>query len=392
MITKDVLIAGIGQTSVGEHWEVSLRELAFNAMETAMKDAGGMRPDALFISNMLAPIVSGQAHLGALLADFSGLRGIEATTIEAAGASGGAAIRAGYLAVKSGIMDVVMVVGVEKISDKISEEVDEAIAVTLDSDFEAIHGVTPIVQAALLMQRYLYETGAPRDAFGGVPSIAHANGACNPDAMFQMTLKPDSYNQAPLVCDPLNMFDTAPDADGAAAILLTRPEFLPQSPSSSTTQAQIRIAASSMATDSLAIHDRPDPLDFRAVRYSVEKAIYQAGITLDQIDFFELCDITTIHAVLSLEAAGFSKRGQGWELAQDETLTLKGSLPISTFGGLKARGNPWGATGVYQAVEATRQLRTQAGEVQVHKPKFGMVQCLGGAASTAVTHILERIE
>ncbi len=391
MINTDILITGIGQTPVGEHWDISLRELAFNAMEDAMQDATGLRPDALFVSNLLAPMVSGQAHLGALLADFAGLRGIEATTVEAAGASGGAAVRAGYLAVKSGFVDVAMVVGVEKITDKVSEEVDEALAATLDSDFEAIHGVNPTAQAALLMRRYLFETGAPREAFSGFPANAHANGACNPNAMFQVPLKPDSYHQAPLTCEPLNIFDTAPDADGAAAILITRPEFLPHDQSLHGTRPKVRISASSMATDTLALHDRPDPLDFKAARYSVEKAIYQAGITLDQIDFFELCDTTSIHAVLSLEAAGFSQRGQGWKLAQNGTINLQGSLPISTFGGLKARGNPWGATGVYQVVEAINQLRNNAGEVQVPDAKIGMVQCLGGPASTVVTHILESV-
>jgi acetyl-CoA C-acetyltransferase len=387
-MNTDIFIAGIGQTSVGEHWDTSLRELAFHAMDAAMQDAAGLRPDALFVSNLLAPMVSGQAHLGALLADFSGLRGIEATTIEAAGASGGAALRAAYLAVKSGLVDVAMVVGVEKITDRISEEVEESLAVALDSDYESVHGLTPTAQAALLMRRYLFESSAPRDAMGGFPVIAHANGARNPNAMFQMVLKTDLYNRAPLTCDPLNMFDTAPDADGAAAILLTRPEFLLNGSGA----AKVRLSASSMATDTLAIHDRPDPLSFRAARYSVEKAIFQAGINLDQIDFFELYDATTIHAVLSLEAAGFSQRGEGWKLAQDGKLSLDGPLPISTFGGLKARGNPWGATGVYQAVEAVIQLRHQAGDLQVPEARFGMVQCLGGAASTAVTHILEFVD
>jgi acetyl-CoA C-acetyltransferase len=341
---------------------------------------------------MLAQKVSGQAQLGALLADFAGFRNIEAITIEGAGASGGAALRAGYLAVKSGIVNVVMVVGVEKITDSVNEEVEEAISSTLDSDFETIHGITPVVQGALLMRRYLHETGAPREIFGDFPAIAHANGARNPEAMFQMNLKRDSYNRAQVICDPLNLFDIAPDADGAAAIILTRPEILHKSLKSEGKQPLVRIAGSSMTTDTLALHDRRDPLDFRAARASVENSIYQSGITLDQIDFFELFDLTTIHAILSLEAAGFSGQGQGWNLAQTKNLSLEGSLPISTFGGLKARGNPWGATGIYQFVEAVRQLRSQAGEVQIPNPRIGMVQCLGGAASTVVTHILEIIQ
>jgi acetyl-CoA C-acetyltransferase len=385
---NDIVIAGIGQTSVGEHWGESLRKLAFYAMEAALEDAGGLRPGSLYVGNVLAPTVSGQAHIGALLADFAGLRGIEAVTVEAAGASGGAALRAGYLAVKSGFVDVVMVVGVEKITDKVSEDVEAALTAMIDSDYEAIQGVTPTAQAALLMQRYLFETGAPRNGFAGFPLVAHANGAHNPKAMFQRAIKPAVYESAGLVCDPLNLFDVAPDADGAAAIILTRPEFLPLN----FPHRPVRIAASSMTTDTLALHDRPDPLDFRAVRLSVERAIYQAGITLEQIDFFEVYDGFSIYAVLSLEAAGFSNRGNGWQLAKNDAVGLTGTLPIATFGGLKARGNPWGATGVYQVVESVLQLRDQAGANQVRAAKFGMAQCLGGPGSTVVTHILEAMD
>ncbi len=382
---NDVVIAGIGQTSVGENWGVSLRELAFYAIEAALEDAGGLRPGSLYVGNMLAPIVSGQSHLGALLADFVGLRGIEAISVEAAGASGGAALRAGYLAVKSGFVETALVVGVEKVTDKVTEELEEALTTMMDSDYEAVQGVTPTAQAALLMQRYLFETGAPRVGFAGFPLVAHANGANNPRAMFQRSIKPATYERAGMVSEPLNLFDVAPDADGAAALILTRPDLLPPN----IPNPPVRIVASSVTTDSLSLHDRPDPLDFRAVRLSVERVIYQAGITLEQIDFFELFDVFSIYAVLSLEAAGFATRGHGWELAQNEVISLNGRLPISTFGGLKARGNPWGATGVYQVVESVLQLRHQAGDNQVEAAKFGMAQCLGGPASTVVTHILE---
>lgn len=387
-MNNEVVIAGIGQTTVGEHWDRSLRELAFYAMEDALRDAGGLQPQALYVGNMLAPAVSGQAHLGVLLADFAGMRGIEALSVEAAGASGGAALRAGYLAVKSGFVDVAMVVGVEKITDKVSEEVEAALTATLDSDYEAIHGLTPAAQAALLMQRYLFESGAPRGALGGFPITAHANGASNPHAMFRSPVKPEVYQRAGLVCDPLNMFDAAPDADGAAAVILTRPSLLP----AGSPNRLVRIAASNLTSDTLALHDRPDPLDFRAVRLSVERALYQAGISLEHLDFFELYDAFSIFAVLSLEAAGFARRGEGWKLGEPDAISLAGSIPIATFGGLKARGNPWGATGIYQVVESVLQLRGQAGDNQVPMAHFGMAQSLGGPASSVATHILEAID
>jgi acetyl-CoA C-acetyltransferase len=383
----DVVIAGIGQTEVGEHWGISLRELALRAIEAAEQDAGGLQPQALFVGNMLAPTLSRQAHLGSLVADFAGLVGIEAMTIEAAGASGGAALRAGYLAVASGEADVVLVVGVEKFTDQVGSPVEAALATTMDSDFESVHGTTPVTQAALLMQRYLHEFNVPRQAFAGFPLTAHANGAGNPNAMFRKAISSDTYARAGMVSEPLNMFDVAPNADGAAALLLTRPEMLPPG----FPHPLVRIAGSSLVTDSVALHDRPDPLTFQAGRLSVERACRQARITPLQIDLFELYDAYSIYAALSLEAAGFAGRGEGWRLAQDGAIGLKGTLPIATLGGLKARGNPGGATGVYQAVDAVMQLRGDASPNQIAEARRALVQSFGGPASTVVTHVLEII-
>jgi len=384
----DVVIAGIGQIPVAEHWEHSLRELALMAIEPAIRDSGGLRPDALFVANMLAPALSQQAHLGALVADFVGLRGIEAVTTEAAGASGGSALRLGYMAVASGQADVALVVGIEKSTDKIGAPVEAALSTALDSDYESVQGLTPAALAALLMRRYLFEFKPPREAFAGFPITAHANARNNPNAMFRNTVSLEAYNQAGFVCDPLNLFDVAPQADGAAALVLTRPEILP----AGFPHPLVRIAGSSVVTSTLALHDRPDPLDFSSARLSVERACRQAGIIPADIDLFELYDAYSIFAALSLEAAGFAARGTGWQFAQDGRIALEGPLPISTFGGLKARGNPGGATGVYQAVEAVVQLRGEAGKNQVPNPRHALIQSLGGPASSAATHVLNVLE
>lgn len=380
----EVIIAGLGQTAVGEHWDTSLRELAFHAIEAAMQDAGGLRPQALYVGNMLAPNLSRQAHLGVLLADYAGLAGIEAATVEAAGASGGAALRQGYLAVKSGMVDVALVVGVEKFTDSIGSSVEAALATTSDSDYEAVQGLTPTAQAALMMRRYMHEFDVPADGLAGFALTAHANGAANKNAMFQKAIKLETYQRADMVSEPLNMFDIAPNADGAAAVLLTRRELLPPG----FPHPLVRITGSAAAADTLALHDRADPLWFEAVHVSTGKAIKQAGITLDQISLFEYHDSYSIYAALSLEAAGFAMRGKGWKLAADGTIALKGKLPCATLGGLKARGNPGGASGVYQAVEAATQLRGRGGANRVAGARYALIQSLGGPASTTVTHIL----
>ena len=384
----DVIIAGIGQTPVGEHWDVSLRALGNEAIQLALADSGGLKPQALYAGNALAPTLSHQAHLGALLADFAGLTGVEAASFEAGGASGGAALRQGFIAVASGLVDVALVVGVEKFTDAIGPDIESALATGTDSEYEAIHGLTPTSQAALLARRYMHEFGVPADGLAGFPLTGHANGAGNKFAMYRKAISLETYQRAEPVCDPLNLFDIAPNADGAAAVVLTRRDFLPEK----FIHPVIRIAASASASDTLGLHDRPDPLTFEAARQSAEGALKKAGIAREQIDLFEYFDAYSIYAALTLEAAGFAQRGTGWKLAADGSIALTGQIPCATLGGLKARGNPVGATGVYQAVEAAVQLRGQAGANQITGARYALIQSLGGPASVAVTHLLERLE
>jgi len=384
----EVVIAGIGQTVVAEHWEISLRDLAYLAIRDAIQDAGGLNPQALFAGNMLAPNLSNQAHLGVLLADFAGLTGIEAVTVEAAGASGGSALRQGYLAVASGMVDVALVVGVEKFTDTLGSGVEEALATTSDSDFEAVQGMTTSAQAALIMRRYMHEFNVPEGGFAGFALTAHANGVGNPNAMFRKAIKPEAYAKAEMVSDPVNMFDMAPNADGAAAVVLTRRELMPDGLS----KPMVKILGSAASSDTLALHDRHDMLGFEAAKLSVGQALKKAGIGLADLNFFEYHDSFSIYAALSLEAAGFAPRGEGWKMAADGSIARAGKIPCATMGGLKARGFPGGATGVYQVVEAVTQLRGSADpSIQLGGAKVGMIQSLGGPAATAVTHILERI-
>jgi acetyl-CoA C-acetyltransferase len=382
---SEVVIAGVGQTDVGEHYHISLRDLSLMALEAAIQDAGGLKPDILFVGNMIAPSASHQAHLGALISDYGGLQGIEASTIEAGGASGGAALRMGYLAIKSGEAKVALVLGIEKVTDQLGPGAEAMQTLSEDSDYEAVQGLTPNAQAALLMRRYMHDYGVTHDVFAGFPILAHVNALTNPHAMYHNQVSLEAYKNAEPLSDPLTLFDTAPVADGAAALILTLPEFLPAVYSN----PLVRITGSSLVTDRLAIHDRPDPLAFDAARKSVERACRQAGLLPADVDLFELYDSYSIYAALSLEAAGFIQRGEGWKLAKDGKLERDGDLPISTFGGLKARGNPGGATGVYQAVEAAIQLRGQAGSNQVKDAHRALIQCLAGPAASAVTHILE---
>jgi acetyl-CoA C-acetyltransferase len=380
---NDVSIIGLGQTEVKEMWETSIRHLAWYAIEAALDDAHISKVDALFVGNMAAGQFSNQMHLGALVADFAGLRGIEAVTVEAADASGGAALRQGILAVKSGLVETALVVGVEKMTDQVGSSVTAVLASALDADYEAIHGLTVAGMGALLMRRYMHEYGVTVDDFANFSVNAHANGTDNPLAMYRNRLKADRFGSAPQVATPVSLFDMAPGGDGAAAVIITSHEraqdMVPQ---------PVRIAGSALATDTLALHDRKNMLHLRAAEISAQRAMQAANVSHEDIDLFELHDSFTVIAALSLEAVGFATPGEGWQLARDEEIGRNGRIPISTFGGLKARGNPGGATGMYQIVEVARQLRGQAGDNQIADAKIGMAQNLGGSGATAVTHVL----
>ncbi|MCB0006205.1 MAG: thiolase domain-containing protein [Anaerolineales bacterium] len=379
----NVSIIGFGQTEVRENWETSIRHLAWYAIEAALDNAHTSSIDALYVGNMLAGSIGNQTHLGALIADFAGLRGVEAVTVEAAEASGAAALRQAILAVESGLVETALVVGVEKMTDETGSALVGATATGMDADYEAIHGATPAAMAALMMQRYMHENGLTVDNFAGFSVNAHGNGSLNPKAMFRNRLRADRFAAAPMVATPVSLFDMAPGGDGAAALILTKHEravdMVPQ---------PVRILGSAIATDTLAVHDRKEILWLPAAEKSAKEAMAQAGVTTDDIDLFELHDAYTIMAALSLEAAGFAAKGEGWRLAQDGEIGLTGRIPISTFGGLKARGFPAGATGVYQVVEAALQLRGQADDNQVADAKIAMTQNLGGTGATAVTHVL----
>lgn len=383
---RDVSIIGIGQTPVGELWERSLRHLGYDALSAAMHDAGVERVDALYVGNMLSGEVSGQAHLGALLADFAGLRGVEAIKVEAACASGAAAFRQAYIGVASGLQDIAVAVGVEKMTDNVGSKLTAGLAAAADADYEVVHGITFVALNALIMQRYLYEYQVTHADFAGFALNAHANGAGNPNAMFQRPISQEEFLNAYMVAPPISLLDASPMADGSAAVVLC-----PTEQAREFTDKAIRIRGSAAATDSLSVHDRRDPLWLQAAEDSSRKAYRQAGVGPQDIDFFELHDAFTIMSALSLEACGFAERGRGTWLARDGEIRPQGKIPITTRGGLKARGHPVGATGLYQIVEAAQQLRGQAGDNQLPQARLGMTQNIGGSGATVITHIFERM-
>ena len=384
---RSVSIIGIGQTPVGELWDRSARQLAYQAISSALADANVERADALFVGNMLSGSLLDQEHLGTLVADFCGLHGIEAAKVEAACASGAAALRVGAMAVASGFHDIVIVAGLEKMTDTVGKDTTAGLATAADAEYEALHGVSFVGLNALIMQRYMYEYDVPLDAFAGFSINAHRNGANNPNAMFQEAITLNDYVRAPVIATPINIMDSSPVCDGAAALILAPTEWAHRF-TTGHHRGAVRILGSASANDTLAVHDRRDPLFLAAAQISSQKALRQAGVALDDLDLFELHDAFTIMTALSLESNGFAQRGEGWRMAQEDAIGIGGRLPISTMGGLKSRGHPVGATGVYQIVECVQQLTGAAGVNQVTNAQLAMAQNIGGSGATIVTHVL----
>jgi len=383
---QEVAVIGIGQTKIDEHWDKSLRELAGDAALAAMAEAQIDRVDTIYVGNMLSGVANAQAQLGSMLSDWIGQRYSEAIKIESACSSGGAAFRAGYLSVASGEADVSLVVGVEKMTDSPSSEITAGLATAADADWEVDQGVSFVALNALIMKRYMHEYHWRDIDFAEFSINAHANAVHNPYARFQQPLTESQFINSPMICDPINLMDASPIGDGAAAALLVRADWVTSDVS------KIIVAGSAAATDTIAIHNRKEPLWLAAGEKSTRDVYEQAGISPAEIGVFEYHDAFTIMAALSLEAAGFAERGKGPALAKEGMIKINGRIPVATRGGLKARGHPVGATGMYQIVEVVQQLRGQAGETQVPRQDFGMALNIGGSGSNITSHILKRVK
>lgn len=381
---REISVIGIGQTKVDEHWDKAIKDLAFEAATAALQDAGRETAEALFVGNMLSPMVSGQNHLATLVADWLGIRGAEAVKIEAACGSGAAAFRAGLMAVASGEVDSALVVGLEKMTDKAGHDVTAALATAADADYEVEQGVSFVGLNALVMRRYMHEYGWKHADFAPFSINAHANAVHNPFARLREPITLEQFEKSSMIATPVNLLDASPIGDGAAAALIV-PAGRARADGKS-----VRVAGSGAATDSIAIHDRREPLFLSAAYQSARQAYAQAGVSVADIDVFELHDAFSIMSALSLEACGFAERGQGPRLGLDNEIQVTGRVPICTRGGLKARGHPVGATGMYQIVEVVQQLRGECGPTQVDGAKIGMAQNIGGSGATIITHILKR--
>jgi acetyl-CoA C-acetyltransferase len=385
---RDVAVIGVGLTKFGEMWEQSFRELIAEAGAKAILDAKieGKEIDALYVGSMSSGRFVDQEHIGGLVADVSGFSHlhIPATRVEGACASGGLAVREGYLSIASGINDIVVVGGIEKMNDVGGTAATETLATASDQEWEAFFGATFPGIYAMIATRHMHDFGTTKEQLAQVAVKNHANGALNPFAQFQKPISLESALKATMVAYPLGLMDCSPVSDGAASIVLCAAEKAKKY-----TDKPIKIIGSGQASDALALHGRRDICTLDATVFAAKVAFKQANITPKNIDFAEVHDCFTIAEICAIEDLGFVEKGEGGKAIDNNITTLDGSLPVNTSGGLKAKGHPVGATGVAQIVELTMQLRGEAGKRQLKDAQIGLAHNVGGSGATCVVHIME---
>lgn len=378
---RRVAIAGVGLTPVGEHWDKSLSDLFVESANKSFDDAGKSKIDALYVANMGAAVFQRQIHLGAMMADALGMSGIPALSVEAASACGGVAFNEAVRAVASGLYDSVLVSGVEKMSDALPEDASSSLAMAEDQEYIAYTGITNYGLNALIHRLYMDTFGAKPEQVAMLAVRGHEHAEGCPHAQYPFKINIDRIIASPMEADPVHALECSGIGDGSASILLQPAEQLKEG---------VEVASTAVATSTFHLTERADILTLEAVKNAAEKALSQAGVSREEVDLLEVHDDTTIMGVLSLEDLGFVEKGKGAAFVADGHTMRGGRLPTNTFGGLKARGNPLGATGLYQIAEVAMQLRGQGGKCQVEGARIGLAENLGGIGSTCSVSVLRR--
>jgi len=381
---RDVAIIGVGITKFGELWEKSLRDIFVESALQAIDNCGVKKIDAMYIGNFSGGLFVGQEHLGSLLADYLGCVSVPATRVEAACASGALALKQAFLEVASGFSDIILVSGVEKMTDVDTGEATFGLAAAADREYEAFHGVTFPGLYALIARRHMFEYGTTREQLAKVAVKNHKNGAKNPHAQFPFEVTLEQVLNSTLIADPLRLLDCSPISDGAASVIIC-----PLERAKEFTNKPVKIIGVGHATDTIALADRENITTLRATVEAGKQAYKMAGVKPEDIDLAEVHDCFTIAEICAIEDLGFANKGEGGKAVEEGLTDIDGKIPVNPSGGLKSKGHPVGATGIAQIVEVVTQLRGEAGERQVKNAKIGLTHNLGGSGGSVIVHILE---
>ncbi len=381
-------IVSAGLSKFGKIEGLYARELFALAAKEAFERCPNIDPkkdvQALFIGHM-GESYEHQGHTGATVADWAGLLHIPATRTECACASSGAALRAGIMAIMSGLYDIVMVGGVEKMTHRSTPEVTEFLAMASDFPFEQWHGITFPGLYALMATAHMHKYGTTEEQLAMVAVKNHHNGCLNPKAHMQREVTLEKALSSRVIAWPLKLYDCSLITDGASCLILTKPEIAKKY-----TDMPVHIIGSGQASDSIGIYEREQFTSLTAAKEAAKQAYKMAGLTPNDIQVAEVHDCFTIAEIIAYEDLGFCKPGEGGKLIEEGVTTLDGSLPVNTSGGLKAKGHPVGATGTAQAYEIYLQLTGQAEKRQVENVEIGLTHNVGGSGATATVHIYRR--
>jgi len=383
---RDVAIIGVGVIPWGELWEKPLRSIWTEAAVAALDDAGVDSVDLITVGCMSPGLFVGQEHLASLVADQLGMAGVPAARVESACASGGLALRAGFAEVASGLADLVLVTGVEKMTDVDGADATFALGTAADQEYEGFHGITFPGLYAMMARVHMARHGTTVRQMAAVAAKNHANGLLNPNAQYHLKVSVDDVLASTMVADPLHLLDCSPITDGAAALVLAPVE---RARDMAGRRPVVRIAGSGMATDTIALADREDLGRLRAVQLAAERAYSMAGRRPSDIHVAEVHDCFTIAEIMVTEELGFFPPGEGGPAAENGLTALSGKIPVNPSGGLKSKGHPVGATGVAQVAEIVTQLRGEAGQRQVQGASVGLAQNMGGSGGSSIVHIME---
>ena len=383
-----VSIVSAGLSKFGRREGLYGRELFTEAAREAFEHCPNLEPKkdikALFVGHM-GESYEHQGHTGPTLADWAGLVPTPAIRTEGACASSGVALRCGIFAVLSGLCDVVMVGGIEKMTHRATPDVTEFLAMASDYFFEQWHGITFPGLFALMATAHIHKYGTTEEQMAMVAVKNHHNGALNPKAHMQKEITLEQAMSSRVIAWPLKLFDCSPITDGASCLILTKPELARKY-----TDTPVHIIGSGQASDSIGLYEREDFTTLAAARLSAQQAYKMARVKPKDIDVAEVHDCFTIAEIIAYEDLGFCKPGEGGKLVERGATTIEGEFPVNTSGGLKSKGHPVGATGTAQAYEIYLQLTEQAKKRQVIGAEIGLTHNVGGSGATAAVHIYRR--
>jgi acetyl-CoA C-acetyltransferase len=382
---REVYVAGIGITTF-TRLEYPLSEIAAYPSMMALRDAGISDIDHLYLANMGSARINRQTALASAVVDSLSLTPAGAAVVENGPASGASAIKAGFAAVASGLHDVVLVAGAERMREVNNLEATDFIATLTHPLAEYIYGVTLPAHAAMFTRLYMEKYGVTERHLAMVGVKNQNNALRNPFAHLHQPItlegildSPEAMTNNPYVAEPLRFFDACPVSDGGAAVLLVSADV-----ARNIDRPLIRLAGIGQATDTHAVHERAEPTDLLAVRRAAATSFEMAGVTPEDVDVAELHDAFTILEIAESEEVGFFAKGEGHIALEKGETAIDGSKPINPSGGLKGKGHPVGATGVAQAHEIVTQLRGDAGERQVGEARIGFTCNFGGFGNNVV--------